>query len=81
MSSQRRRRTRSKFQARIFGGREPGRGFSEYAITFDIRQNAVKRSGVKAALKIDEIIGLARERNKVHFGVKSTGKPTLGSRG
>ena len=61
--------------------RQVGRVFSENAITVDIRQNVVKRSGVKAALKIDEIIGLGKGRNKVHFRVKSTGKPTLGSRG
>ncbi|HEX6802868.1 MAG TPA: PilZ domain-containing protein [Terriglobales bacterium] len=60
---------------RIFGTDHKGRIFSENVTTLDISRSGAKLAGVKAAIRVDEIIGLTYGRNKVHFRVKWTGKP------
>ena len=55
---------------RIFGTDSDGKIFSENVHTVDISHTGVLLSGVRAKLKIDEIIGLTYGMNKVHFRVK-----------
>jgi hypothetical protein len=61
-------------QVRLFGTDAKGRIFSESATTVDVCRSGAKLSGIKAELKVDEIVGLSYGRNKVHFRVKWTGK-------
>src|SRR5438128_11914277 len=60
---------------RIFGTDRGGRIFSENVIAADVSQNGAKLTGVRAALKSDEIIGLTYGKNRVHFRVKWAGEP------
>ena len=59
---------------RIFGTDSGGRIFSDSATTVDVSQNGAKLRGVKAHLKVDEIIGVTYGKNKVHFRVKWAGE-------
>ena len=58
---------------RIFGTDRAGKIFSENVSTLDISQNGARLHGVKAQLKLDEIVGVTCGRNKVHFRVKWAG--------
>ena len=60
---------------RIFGTDRGGRIFSENVTTADVSQNGAKLTGVRAALKVDEIIGLTYGKSKVNFKVKWAGEP------
>ena len=60
---------------RIFGTDRGGRMFSENVTTAELSQNGAKLTGVRAALKVDEIIGLTYGKIKVHFKVKWAGEP------
>ena len=60
---------------RIFGTDRGGRMFSENVTTAELSQNGAKLTGVRAALKVDEIIGLTYGKIKVHFKVKWVGQP------
>jgi len=60
---------------RIFGTDRGGRMFSENVTTAEVSQNGAKLTGVRAALKVDEIIGLTYGKIKVHFKVKWVGEP------
>jgi len=60
---------------RIFGTDAEGRIFSENVTTLDVSNNGIRLSGVRAKLKIDEIIGLTYGANKVQFRVKRIGDP------
>ena len=60
---------------RIFGTDRGGRMFSENVTTAELSQNGAKLTGVRAALKVDEIIGLTYGKIKVHFKVKWVGEP------
>jgi len=60
---------------RIFGTDRDGKIFSENLTTLDVSQNGARLRGVKAQLKVDEIIGVTYRSNKVHFRVKWAGGP------
>jgi len=60
---------------RIFGTDRGGRIFSENVTTAEVSQNGAKLTGVRAALNVDEIIGLTYGKSKVHFKVKWVGQP------
>ncbi len=60
---------------RIFGTDRGGRMFSENVTTAELSQNGAKLTGVRAALKVDEIIGLTYGKIKIHFKVKWVGEP------
>jgi len=60
---------------RIFGTDQQGRIFSETVNTVDVSRSGAKLTGVKAQLKVDEIIGLSCGPNRVHFRVKWAGQP------
>jgi PilZ domain len=74
----RRREPRKEIQApvRIFGTNSSGQVFSESAVTVNISQQGAELSGVQARLNVDEIIGLAYGKNRVHFRVKWVGAPS-----
>lgn len=58
---------------RIFGTDREGKVFSENVNTVDVSQHGVKLSGIRASLKVDEVIGLTYGKSKGHFRVKWTG--------
>jgi PilZ domain len=60
---------------RIFGTDIHGKIFSEKVLTVDVSQSGAELAGVRAELKLDEIIGLTYANNKVHFRVKWIGTP------
>jgi hypothetical protein len=62
-------------QVRIFGTDVDGKIFSEKVTTLDVSHGGVRLGGVRAHLKIDEIIGLTYGANKVHFRVKRVSPP------
>jgi PilZ domain-containing protein len=66
---------------RIFGTDQQGRIFSETVTTLDVSRSGAKLKGVKAQLKVDEIIGLSCGLNRVHFRVKWVGQPGTGAEG
>jgi len=55
---------------RIFGTDSGGKIFSENVTTVDVSQSGAKLGGVRAPVKVEEIIGAAYGKNKVHFRVK-----------
>jgi hypothetical protein len=73
----RRREPRKEIQVpvRIFGTNDSGQTFSEKAVTVNVSQRGAELSGVQPRLKLDEIIGLAYGKNRVHFRVKWIGQP------
>jgi PilZ domain len=62
-----------QIQVRIFGTDKSGRIFSEKACTVDVSRSGAKLTGIKAEIQVDEIIGLTKGTNKVHFRVKWVG--------
>ena len=66
---------------RIFGTDAAGRIFSENVTTLDISQTGARLGGVRASMKLDEIIGVSYGKNKVHFRVKWIGSPGQASEG
>jgi PilZ domain len=69
---------------RIFGTDAGGKIFSENVTTLDVSQHGTKLRGVRARVKVEEIIGATYGQNKVHFRVKwagEAGSPTDGQIG
>lgn len=75
MGSRREPRKSVAVAVRIFGTDRDGRVFSENVKTIDVSQNGVKLGGVRAQLKVDEIVGLTFGKNKAHFRIRWTGMP------
>ncbi len=73
MGKRREPRKPEEVPVRIFGTDRAGKIFSENVSTLDISQNGARLHGVKAQLKLDEIVGVTCGRNKVHFRVKWAG--------
>ena len=48
--------------------------FSQTVSTVDVSRRGVKLTGVKACIRVDEIIGLTYGKNKAHFRAKWIGK-------
>lgn len=71
-----RREPRSPVQVpvRVFGTDWQGRIFSENVITVDVSHYGVKLSGIRAKLRLDEIVGLTYGKNKAHFRVRWLGE-------
>jgi PilZ domain-containing protein len=59
---------------RIFGTDSNGRVFSERVTTVNLSQQGVEVSGIKAQVKMDEIVGIAQGANKGRFRVKWVGQ-------
>ena len=66
---------------RIFGTDFAGRIFSETVTALDISQTGARLGGVRASIKVEEIIGVSFEKNKVHFRVKWIGTPDQATEG
>jgi hypothetical protein len=73
----RRRESRKEIQlpVRVFGTNSSGQVFSENVTTVNISHQGVELSGVQATIKLEETIGLAYGKTRVHFRVKWIGKP------
>ena len=81
MGKRREPRKLVEVRVRIFGTDRDGKIFSENVTTLDVSQNGARLAGVKAQLKVDEIIGITYGRNKVHFRVKWAGGPGTSAEG
>ncbi len=75
MGKRREPRKAAQVPVRIFGTDADGKIFSEKVMTATISNNGVRLDGVRARVKIDEIVGLTHGNNKVHFRVKWVGQP------
>ena len=52
---------------RIFGTDAHGKIFSENVTALDVSQSGARLGGVRAQIKVDEIIGMTYGKSKVHF--------------
>jgi hypothetical protein len=75
MGQRREPRKATEVPVRIFGTDAGGKIFSENVTTIDASQNGAKLRGVRACVKLEEIIGVTYGKNKVHFRVKWIGQP------
>jgi hypothetical protein len=66
---------------RVFGTNSDGKPFSENLTTVDVSLHGAKLRGLKARVKVDEIIGLTYGKNKAHFRVKWIGTPGTATEG
>lgn len=73
MGKRREPRKPVELSVRIFGTDRDGKIFSETLTTVDVSQNGAKLQGLKARVKVDEIVGVTCGKNKVHFRVKWAG--------
>ena len=73
MGKRRELRTEKDLQVRIFGTDADGHIFSEKVSTANVSQHGAEISGLKASLKMDEIVGLSYGPNKSQFQIKWTG--------
>ena len=60
---------------RIFGTDSAGKAFSENVSTINVSHEGVLLAGVRAELKLGEVIGLTYGSNKVRFAVKWVSQP------
>ena len=60
---------------RIVGTDSEGKIFSENVTTTDVSQKGARLGGVRARVKVDELIGATYGKSKAHFRVKWTGEP------
>jgi hypothetical protein len=81
MGKRREPRKALQVPVRIFGTDVEGKVFSENVTTIDVSQNGAKLGGVRATLKVDELVGVAYGKNKVHFRIKWAGTPGTASEG
>jgi len=75
MGKRREPRAPIELPVRIFGTDQGGKIFSESVTTTDVSQHGAQLQGVRARLKLDEIIGVTHRSSKVHFRVKWVGEP------
>ena len=75
MGNRREPRVEKNLQVRIFGTDADGRIFSEKVTTVDVSQSGVKVSGLKAKLRLDEIVGISHSQSKSQFRIKWIGEP------
>jgi hypothetical protein len=73
MGKRREPRKPVELPVRIFGTDGDGKIFSENLTTVDVSRNGAKLKGLKAQVKVDEIVGITCGKNKVHFRVKWRG--------
>jgi hypothetical protein len=66
---------------RVFGTDREGKVFSENITAVEVSHNGARVKGLKAQVKIDEIIGATSGKNKVHFRVKWAGTAGTDSEG
>jgi hypothetical protein len=73
MGKRREPRKTVEVPVRIFGTDVHGKIFSENVTALDVSQGGARLGGVRAQLKVDEIIGLTYGKSKVHFRMKWAG--------
>ena len=69
-------RTPIELPVRIFGTDDSGKIFSENVTTIDVSQHGARLRGVRAQLRIEEIIGITHGNKKINFRVKWVGEPS-----
>ena len=74
MGNRREPRTEKNVPVRIFGTDADGRIFSEKVTTVNVSQRGAEVSGVKATVRLDEVVGLSHNQNKSHFKIKWIGQ-------
>ncbi len=75
MGNRREPRTEKNLPVRIFGTDADGRIFSEKVTTVNVSQRGAEVSGVKATVRLNEVVGLSHNQNKGHFKIKWIGQP------
>jgi hypothetical protein len=73
MGKRREPRTEKNLQVRIFGTDADGQIFSEKVTTVNVSHHGAEINGLKANLKLDDIVGLSYGPNKSQFQIKWTG--------
>lgn len=84
MGKRREPRKAVEVPVRIFGTDVHGKIFSENVTALDVSQSGARLGGVRAQIKVDEIIGLIYGNRKVHFRMKwasTAGAPSEGQVG
>jgi hypothetical protein len=74
-------RVPQQLTVRMFGTDADGQIFTESVTTVDLSQDGAQVAGVKAHLKLDEIVGVTYNQKKGHFKVQWVGKPGTPSAG
>lgn len=75
MGKRREPRTEKNLPVRIFGTDADGQIFSERVTTVNLSQHGAEVSGLKASLKLDDIVGLSYGPNKSQFQIRWIGQP------
>jgi hypothetical protein len=75
MGQRREPRTEARLPVRIFGTDAGGKVFSENVFTVDISREGAQLAGLRALVKIGEIVGISHGQNKSRFSVKWIGQP------
>ena len=66
---------------RLFGTDSIGKIFAENVTTIDVSREGAKLNGIRANLKIGEIVGVTYKSNKIHCRVKWVGKAGAANEG
>ena len=74
MGKRREPRIAAQVPVRLFGTDAEGKIFSENVTMTDVSRAGARLVGVRAQLKIDEIVGLSSGQRKTHFRVKWVGE-------
>ena len=74
MGQRREPRIESRLPVRIFGTDAGGKVFSESVFTLDISREGAKLEGVRAKIKVGEIVGISHGANKSRFAVRWVGQ-------
>jgi hypothetical protein len=75
MGKRREPRKPTQVRVRLFGTDASGTIFFENVSTATVSKHDVRFEGVRATLKVDEIVGITYGKTKVHFRVKWVGEP------
>jgi PilZ domain len=75
MGQRREARKQIRVPVRIFGTNAQGRTFSENLFTIDVSRHGARVTGVRAEIKVGELIGLTYVQNRSRFSVKWIGRP------
>ena len=81
MGKRREPRKTAQVPVRIFGTDAEGRVFSEKVTTATVSKSGVRLDGVRARLKVEEVVGITYGTTKIHFRVKWVGEPGTPSAG
>lgn len=74
MGKRREPRQQVRLPVRIFGTDANGRAFSENVFTEDVSRDGARLSGIRAQIKVGEIIGMSCGPNKGRFAVRWIGQ-------